>query len=82
MKGVLLVNLGTPDEPTTSAVRKYLSEFLSEETLNLLNEKYEAYIHDYHKSERKNRKLGHITHVCEDKDKLLNNINMMIEILQ
>ena len=28
--GVLLVNLGTPDEPTTSAVRKYLSQFLSD----------------------------------------------------
>lgn len=65
-----------------SVMFNILSEFLSEETLNLLNEKYEAYIHDYHKSERKNRKLGHITHVCEDKDKLLNNINMMIEILQ
>ena len=28
--GVLLVNLGTPDAPTTSAVRKYLREFLSD----------------------------------------------------
>ena len=28
--GVLLVNLGTPDEPTTPAVRKYLSQFLSD----------------------------------------------------
>ena len=28
--GVLIVNLGTPDEPTTSAVRKYLAEFLSD----------------------------------------------------
>ena len=28
--GVLLVNLGTPDAPTTSAVRKYLAEFLSD----------------------------------------------------
>jgi ferrochelatase len=28
--GVLLVNLGTPDAPTTSAVRRYLSEFLSD----------------------------------------------------
>lgn len=28
--GVLLVNLGTPAEPTTEAVRKYLSEFLSD----------------------------------------------------
>ena len=26
--GVLLVNLGTPDEPTTKAVRRYLAEFL------------------------------------------------------
>ena len=28
--GVLLVNLGTPDEPTPAAVRRYLSEFLSD----------------------------------------------------
>lgn len=28
--GVLLVNLGTPDEPTTGAVRRYLNEFLSD----------------------------------------------------
>ncbi|MDJ0653053.1 MAG: ferrochelatase [Xanthomonadales bacterium] len=28
--GVLLVNLGTPDEPTPAAVRRYLAEFLSD----------------------------------------------------
>ena len=28
--GVLLVNLGTPDEPTAPAVRRYLREFLSD----------------------------------------------------
>ena len=28
--GLLLVNVGTPDEPTTSAVRRYLAEFLSD----------------------------------------------------
>lgn len=28
--GVLLVNLGTPDAPTSSSVRRYLSEFLSD----------------------------------------------------
>jgi len=28
--GILLVNLGTPSEPTPSAVRKYLAEFLSD----------------------------------------------------
>jgi ferrochelatase len=29
-KGVLLINLGTPDAPTVPAVRKYLAEFLSD----------------------------------------------------
>ncbi len=28
--GVLLVNLGTPDQPTPAAIRKYLKEFLSD----------------------------------------------------
>ena len=28
--GVILVNLGTPDEPTASAIRRYLREFLSD----------------------------------------------------
>ena len=28
--GVLITNLGTPDNPTTSAVREYLAEFLSD----------------------------------------------------
>ncbi len=28
--GILLINLGTPDAPTTSAVRRYLREFLSD----------------------------------------------------
>jgi protoporphyrin/coproporphyrin ferrochelatase len=28
--GILLVNLGTPDEPTASATRKYLKQFLSD----------------------------------------------------
>ncbi len=29
-KGILLINLGTPDAPTTSAVRRYLREFLTD----------------------------------------------------
>ena len=28
--GVVLVNLGTPDAPTASAIRRYLREFLSD----------------------------------------------------
>ena len=30
MKGLLLINLGTPDAPTPKAVRRYLREFLSD----------------------------------------------------
>ena len=30
MTGILLINLGTPDEPTVPAVRRYLKEFLSD----------------------------------------------------
>ena len=30
MNGLLLINLGTPDQPTSGAVRKYLAEFLSD----------------------------------------------------
>ncbi|HEX9507704.1 MAG TPA: ferrochelatase, partial [Myxococcales bacterium] len=29
-RGLLLMNLGTPDGPTTSEVRRYLREFLSD----------------------------------------------------
>ncbi|MGH8444862.1 MAG: ferrochelatase, partial [Solimonas sp.] len=28
--GILLANLGTPDEPTAPAIRRYLAEFLSD----------------------------------------------------
>lgn len=31
--GILLVNTGTPDEPTPKAVRRYLAQFLSDENL-------------------------------------------------
>src|SRR5262249_52757711 len=30
VRGLLLINLGSPDEPTTPAVRRYLREFLSD----------------------------------------------------
>ena len=29
-KGILLINLGTPDSPSTKNVRKYLTEFLND----------------------------------------------------
>ena len=32
-RGVLLLNLGTPDEPDVPSVRRYLSEFLSDRSL-------------------------------------------------
>src|SRR5687768_2374301 len=35
--GLLLINLGTPDGPTTGAVRRYLREFLSDPRVIDLN---------------------------------------------
>ena len=37
MKGVLLVNLGTPDSPETKDVRKYLDQFLMDEQFATIN---------------------------------------------
>ena len=37
MNGLLLLNLGTPDEPTTPAVRRYLREFLGDPRVIDLN---------------------------------------------
>jgi ferrochelatase len=37
MLGLLLINLGTPDAPTTTAVRRYLREFLSDPRVIDLN---------------------------------------------
>jgi ferrochelatase len=37
MRGLLLVNLGTPDAPTSGAVRRYLREFLSDPRVIDLN---------------------------------------------
>lgn len=36
-KGILLVNLGTPDSPSTADVRKYLNEFLMDERVIDIN---------------------------------------------
>ena len=36
-QGVLLVNLGTPDSPSVSDVRKYLDEFLMDERVIDIN---------------------------------------------
>ena len=37
MNGLLLINLGTPDAPTTTAVRRYLRQFLSDERVLDIN---------------------------------------------
>lgn len=65
-----------------SVMFNILSKFVPKDKINLLTEKYNIHHHDYHKSERKNRKLGHITHTCEDKEKLLNDVRDIRKILQ
>ena len=65
-----------------SAMFNILSEFVSEDKLSLLKRKYNVHIHDYHKSERKGRKLGHITYTSEEDSKLFEDISAIEKILQ
>ena len=65
-----------------SAMFNILSEFVTEEKLSLLKEKYDVCVHDYHKSERIGRKLGHITHTCEEDNQLSEDISAIKKILQ
>ncbi|MGB4776608.1 MAG: ferrochelatase, partial [Daejeonella sp.] len=43
-KGVLLVNLGTPDSPSTADVRKYLDEFLMDKRVIDVNPVLRAFL--------------------------------------
>ena len=45
--------------------------------LTMLDMSNQIQIYDYGKTERKNRKLGHITIIEKDKDKLLNRVKML-----
>tara|TARA_Y100001958_G_scaffold156954_1_gene150847 strand:+ start:1182 stop:2267 length:1086 start_codon:yes stop_codon:yes gene_type:complete len=65
-----------------SAMFNILSEFVAEDKLSLLKEKYNVHIHDYHKSQRKGRKLGHITCICDEYNKLSEDISTIKKILQ
>mgnify|MGYP001417365520 FL=1 len=48
----------------------------------MLKEKYNVHVHDYHKSERMGRKLGHITYTCEKDGQLSEDISAIKKILQ
>ena len=49
--------------------------------INKICKEFNIHVHDYHKTERENRKLGHITHVCDDENKMDHNIEKILEIL-
>ena len=42
---------------------------------------YDVFFHDYHKTERKNRKLGHMTHTCATRGELEENIEEILKLL-
>tara|TARA_Y100001936_G_scaffold246368_1_gene290199 strand:- start:2256 stop:3341 length:1086 start_codon:yes stop_codon:yes gene_type:complete len=65
-----------------SAMFNILSEFVTEDKLCLLKEKYNVHVHDYHKSERMGRKLGHITYTCDKDGQLSEDISAIKKILQ
>ena len=59
-----------------------LSKFIADDKLKILRDKYNVYIHDYLKTERKNRKLGHITYVCDKANNLSEDIELLSKIIQ
>ena len=65
-----------------SAMFNILSEFVTEDKLRLLKERYNVYVHDYHKRERVGRKLGHITYSCDEDSQLYEDISAIKKILQ
>ena len=56
-----------------------LSQHIPNTKIDSIKKQYNISVHDYHKSERKNRKLGHITHTCEKKDELIKNTKTILE---
>ena len=64
-----------------SVMFNILSKFPSNDKINKIWKEFNIHVHDYHKTERENRKLGHITHVCDDKNKMDHNIEKILEIL-
>ena len=64
-----------------SVMFNILSKFPGNDKINKIKKDLNVHVHDYHKTERENRKLGHITHVCDDKNKMDHNIKKILEIL-
>ena len=58
-----------------------LSEHISNKKMNMLKNDYDVFLHDYHKVERKDRKLGHITHISKNRDELIQNMDAILDIL-
>jgi 5-(carboxyamino)imidazole ribonucleotide synthase len=58
-----------------------ISNHIAEEKILQLSNKFDMYFHDYHKSSREKRKLGHITCTVEDKDKLKEKIKLFKSII-
>ncbi|MBL6701099.1 MAG: 5-(carboxyamino)imidazole ribonucleotide synthase [Gammaproteobacteria bacterium] len=58
-----------------------ISNHIAEDKILQLSNKFDMYFHDYHKSSRDKRKLGHITCTVEDKDKLKEKIKEFKSII-
>ena len=64
-----------------SAMLNILSKHVSKDTITNIEMNYDVFFHDYHKTERKNRKLGHMTHTCATRDELEENIKEILKLL-
>ncbi len=64
-----------------SVMFNILSKHVSKESISKIGMNYDIFLHDYHKAERDNRKLGHITHICDTKNQLEKNIKEILKLL-
>ncbi len=65
-----------------SVMFNILSKHITNEKAEALKSKFDISLHDYHKAERMNRKLGHLTFTCENKKELDINIKEIAEVIQ
>ena len=58
-----------------------LSNHLADDRINKLKSNLDIHFHDYHKKQRANRKLGHLTCMAEDRESLEEELKKFRDII-
>ena len=80
IKAITDGSINSPLKAKPSVMFNVLSRFIPENKIKKISEIVPIHLHDYHKTERENRKLGHLTYTCDNKDTLEMNINKIMKV--